>query len=106
MKKLKNKNKKIFSEQVKTLIMENLLIVLTIIIGNYFVSNGLHGLFTINMYEEAFETNQNDILLINRLQVIIIIGIFALVPSELKYNKEILDLEREEEELCRYLLEH
>ena len=101
MKKLRIKDEEQFKEAMKIIIMAVLGIVMTIIIANYLRINGLDGFFTINAYKDAFEPNPNDIKFINRMEAVIIIDILALVPSELKYNKELRDLEREEEKLCR-----
>ena len=101
MKKLRIKDKEQFRNAMKIIIIAILSIIATIVIANYFKVNGFDSLFTTNVYKEAFERNPNDIKLINRVEATLIIGILALVPSELKYNKELQELKREEEELCK-----
>lgn len=100
MKKLRIKDKKLFKEQMKVIIMAMVAIIVTIILASYFRANGFESLFTIENYKEAFERNPADIKLINWLEGTFVIGILALVPGELKYNKELRELEREEEEIC------
>ena len=101
MKKLRIKDEEQLRNAIKIIIIAILSIIVTIIIANYFRANGFDSLFTTNVYKEAFERNPNDIILINRIEAVLIIGILALVPSELKYNKELQELKREEEELCK-----
>jgi len=106
MKKLKIKNKELFKNQIVTIAMMVLAIIIIVIAGNYLKENGLDSLFTIHAYQEAFEPNPNDSVLIGRFQILFIIVVFALGFPELKYNKEMQDFKRKEEELCGYLLEH
>ena len=100
MKKLRIKDKEQFKEAMKIITIAVLSIIVTIIIANYLRANGLDDFFTTNLYRDAFEKNPNDIILINRMEALIIIGILVLVPQELKYNKELRNIEREEERLC------
>lgn len=106
MKKLRIKDKEQFRDAMKTLAIALISIILTIIVANVLKERGLESLFTINMYKEAFETNPNDIILINRLEEICIIGILVQVAIELKYNQELYSLKREEERVCGLSLEH
>lgn len=100
------KDKKLFKEQMKVIIISVVLIIVTILVATYLRNNGFESLFTTNLYKEAFERNPNDIILINRLEAIFIIGIFALGIQELKYNKKESLIEKEGEELCKWLLSH
>ena len=96
-------NKKQFKEAMKVIVISIACIVLTIVIASVLKTRGLESLFTTNIYKEAFETNPNDIVLINRLEVVTVIGIIALCYNELYYNAEIYKIEREEEKLCGWL---
>lgn len=97
---MKIKNKKLFKKQVVTIVIGIVSIIVTILVANYLREKGLSVFFTTNVYKEAFEKNPADIKLINRMELAIIICILAIVPQELKYNKELRKLEREEERLC------
>lgn len=100
------KNKKLFKEQMKVIIISVALIIVTILVSIYLRNNGFESLFTTNLYRKAFERNPNDIILINRFETIIIIGILVLGYQELKYNKQESLIEKEGEELCKWLLSH
>lgn len=100
MKKLRIKDRKLFKQAMKVLAIMIISIILVVGFANYLKINGLDSLFTTNLYREAFGRNPNDIVLINRLEVVLIVGIVFMTISELKSNKEIRDLEKEEELIC------
>lgn len=100
MKKLRIKDEKLFKQAIKVISMAILSIIVVVIIANYLKVNGFSGFFTADLYKGAFEKNPNDIILINRMEVSIIVCIMFMAQNELKYNKEIRDLEREEGEIC------
>ena len=103
---MKIKDKKLFKEQMKTIIIAIVSIIMTIIIATYLRHNGFESLFTTNLYKEAFQQNPNDIVLINEIELVVIIGILALSIQELKYNKQENLIEKEGERLCTWLLSH
>jgi len=99
MKKLRIKDKKLFKQSMKVLAIMVMSIILVAGFSNHLKIDGLESLFTTNLYREAFEKNPNDIFLINRMEVLFILGIISMGIMELKSNKEIRDLEKEEERI-------
>lgn len=93
---MKKINKKRFLIAITTIIISLALIIGTIIFANDLKEKGLASLFTTNLYEEAFEVNERDIIVITGMEITVIAGILGMTIAQLQENAELLRLEIEE----------
>ena len=98
---MKKINKKRFAIAIITIIISLALIIGTVIFANNLKEKGLASLFTTNVYEEAFETNERDIKVITVMEATLIFGILGMAAAKLEENAELLKLEIEERRILK-----
>ena len=104
MKKLKIKDEKQFKGAVKIILYSIIAICVIVAFASELKTNGFESFFTIPAYKEAFA--ETDIGMVNVLETLAIVFTLYVTKINLQDNAEERKLEREEEELCYYLLSH
>ena len=87
---------KLFKKQMRTIAIVLIIMIAIPFIANYFKTYGFSKMFTIKAYKEAFEIRDFDKFMINLFASLAEIMAMWSCYIELKYNKEIYDIEKEE----------
>ena len=90
-------NKKLFKKQMLTIVITIMVMILIAMFANYLKIYGFGKLFTTNLYEEAFAVTEYDRYLIKMFASVAELSTLIGCYFTLQYNKEIADIEREEE---------
>lgn len=94
-------NKKQFTKAVLTILLTIMSIVLINMFFNNLIVNGLSSLFTTNLYREAFENTQNDLMLIELFRWTFILGSILTGYFQLEEERELAKLDRMERIILR-----
>ena len=94
-------NKKQFTKAILTILLTIMSIVLINMFFNNLVTNGLSSLFTTNLYREAFENTQNDLMLIELFRWTFILGSILTGYFQLEEERELAKLDRMERIILR-----
>ena len=94
-------NKKQFAKAILTILLTIMSIVLINIFFNNLVTNGLSSLFTTNLYREAFENTQKDLMLIELFRWTFILGSILTGYFQLEEERELAELDRMERIILR-----
>lgn len=94
-------NKKLFMKQIKTIVISIIVMIVVALFANYLKEYGFSKLFTTHLYEDAFAISKYDKFLIkvfaSFLEGVALITCYTM----LSYNKDIAEIEKEEEEFFR-----
>ena len=92
---------KLMKKQITTIIVAVIIMIAIGVIANYLKINGFGKLFTIRSYQEAFKVTDYDRFIVkifaSALEAMVCFGCYV----RLQYNKEIDDIEKEEEEFMK-----
>lgn len=88
---------KLFKKQMKTIAITIIAMIVIGVICERLTTNGLGSLFTIKTYKEAFTRTEFDIYLIKVFASAGELIALSWCYIAMKYNKEIDDIEKEEE---------
>jgi hypothetical protein len=98
--------KKLFKKQMMVIAISIIVMIMIGIGCKELTTKGLGSLFTIKAYKEAFEVQAFDIFMIKLLATGAELMALAFCYIELQYNKEIDDIEKEEELFMKGVMEN
>lgn len=94
-------NKKQFTKAILTILLTIMSITLINMFFNNLIVNGLSSLFTTNLYREAFENTQKDLMLIELFRWTFILGSIFTGYFQLEEERELAKLDRMERIILR-----